>query len=114
MKLPNSQLIDTQQVAQKLESYSLNEAHEGGGRAKATYFRTKLGITNENKQILIDALMNAAKQDAEKIGETEFGTKYRIDFELKTPIGTSIVRSGWIVRREENFPRLVTCYIPKS
>jgi uncharacterized protein (UPF0332 family) len=34
-----------------------------------------------------------------------------IDFEISHSGKTARVRSAWIVRNDENFPRLVTCYV---
>ena len=40
-----------------------------------------------------------------------YGEKYVIDFEMNHSGQMAIVRSAWIVRDNENFPRLVTCYV---
>jgi hypothetical protein len=34
-----------------------------------------------------------------------------IDFQFAGPGGAATIRTAWIVRHGENFPRLVTCYI---
>jgi hypothetical protein len=34
-----------------------------------------------------------------------------LDFEMRTAVGTATVRSGWIVRHGEDFPRLTSCYV---
>ncbi|WP_369800422.1 DUF6883 domain-containing protein [Microcystis panniformis] len=36
--------------------------------------------------------------------------KYVIDFPLTHQNKTAIIHSVWIIRNDENFPRLVTCY----
>jgi len=46
-----------------------------------------------------------------EIAESRFGTLYMIDCWLTTPAGSAIVRSGWIVRFSEDFPRLTTCHV---
>lgn len=74
----------------------------------------RLGIRKENASLLVEALRQAAKSDARLVKETEYGTLYAIDFELTTGYRNAWVRSGWIVRLEENFPRLTTCYIPRK
>jgi hypothetical protein len=48
MKLPNG---ENAQLGDKLERYSLNLEHSAGG-GKAILFRSRLGITLENKEIL--------------------------------------------------------------
>ncbi len=35
----------------------------------------------------------------------------QLDFVLKTPSGSAVIRSGWIVRYGEDYPRLTTCYV---
>ncbi len=37
-----------------------------------------------------------------------------IDFQLETMHGAAVVRSGWIVRTGEDFPRLTTCFVLKE
>ena len=34
-----------------------------------------------------------------------------LDFDMTGPAGKRTVRSVWMVRRNENFPRFVTCYV---
>jgi hypothetical protein len=41
----------------------------------------------------------------------EFGDRYRIDFELATSIGQATIRSAWIIRVGEDFPRRTTCFV---
>ncbi|GCA85569.1 hypothetical protein MiHa_03553 [Microcystis aeruginosa NIES-2522] len=40
-----------------------------------------------------------------------YGQKYVIDFPLTHQNKTAIIHSVWIIRNDENFPRLVTCYV---
>ena len=40
-----------------------------------------------------------------------YGQKYVIDFEMSHSGRVAEVRTVWIVRDDENFPRFVTCYI---
>ncbi|MEH2309004.1 DUF6883 domain-containing protein [Nostoc sp.] len=39
------------------------------------------------------------------------GQKYIIDFLLNRSDKQAIIQSVWIVRNNEGFPRLVTCYV---
>ncbi|WP_353737636.1 MULTISPECIES: DUF6883 domain-containing protein [Microcystis] len=43
--------------------------------------------------------------------EWEYRQKYIIDFPLNHQKKTAIIPSVWIMRNDENFPRLVTCYV---
>jgi hypothetical protein len=45
------------------------------------------------------------------MGDQGFGEIYEIRFPVTTDKGTAIVLSAWIIRRGEDFPRLVTCFI---
>jgi hypothetical protein len=44
-------------------------------------------------------------------GENAYGQKYIIDFPMTRLNKEAIIHSVWIVRNNEDFPRLVTCYI---
>ncbi len=43
--------------------------------------------------------------------EDAFGKRYVLDFEVRGPKGPARVRSAWIIRDHEDFPRLATCYV---
>jgi hypothetical protein len=109
MKLPNPEmtLIDDG----KLSSYSLNPHHEEG-KHKARVFKSALGITLENIEELKTALLEAVKTyEAVPTKANAYGQKYIIDFAMTRDDKTTILHSVWIVRHDEDFPRLVTCYI---
>ena len=109
MKLPNGERAD---IGTKLEDYVLNPLHPLG-KHKAALFETALGITLSNAHVLREALMEAAaKSDAaESRGDNGFGQVFVLRFPVTTTSGNATVLSAWIVRREEDFPRLITCYI---
>ncbi len=90
----------------------LNSEHRRG-RHKARVFESSLGITRENKQLLADALRKAAADsaDALSLGDQGFGETFEIRFSLATDKGQATVLSRWIVRRDEDFPRLVARFI---
>jgi hypothetical protein len=44
-------------------------------------------------------------------GENAYGQKYIIDFPMTRLNKEAIIHSVWIVWNNEDFPRLVTCYI---
>jgi hypothetical protein len=109
MKLPNPE----QAVIpfDKLEGYSLNPNHSEG-QHKAIVFQSALGIGLVEAGILRSALQQAAiNQEATLTTQTLYGQKYRIDFEMTYNDRQAMIRSVWIVRQNEDFPRLVTCYI---
>jgi len=109
MKLPSGDqaLVDLR----KLTEYSLNIDHEDG-KHKAALFRDVLGLTVEDADKIMQALRLAAVTGDAIVGKLDrYGQRYVLDFELAGPKGKSIVRSAWIVRTGETFPRLVTCYL---
>lgn len=110
MKLPNPD--QTLILFEKLEGYSLNPNH-AEGRHKAIVFQSALGIGLENAEELRVALHQALKsEDALPTQKNAYGQKYQIDFELTREGKSAMIRSIWIVRQNEDFPRLITCYIP--
>jgi len=75
---------------------------------------SKLGETMTTQDLRIQhALRKAAADSADVIsmGDQGFGKTFEIRFSLATDKGQATVLSGWIVRRDEDFPRLVTCFI---
>jgi hypothetical protein len=109
MFLPNGEqaIIDEQ----KLVDYCLNVEHDEGAH-KAWLFRRLLGLGQEDVELLIAALRDAAATGNAVQGATDrYGRRYVIDFPMTGPAGRPVVRSAWIVRTGESLPRLVTCYI---
>ena len=95
----------------KLVEYSLSPDHPVGGH-KAILFQSIFGITGEDALVLRDTLLHVATRAAAAIGRLdEFGQRYTIDFTLSTATATASIRSGWIVRSTEDFPRLTTCFV---
>jgi len=109
MKLQNPEktIIDEH----KLTGYSLNYDHSDG-QHKARVFKSALNLDINDVQFLKNALLEAVKiYDAIFDKSNQFGHKYVIDFPLNHQNKTAIIHSVWIIRNDENFPRLVTCYI---
>ena len=109
MKLPFGDRAD---LGTKIEDYTLNPFHRDG-RHKARVFEAALGITQDNLEVLRTALYDAATESEHAIakGDNGFGEVYVFDFPLATTAGSAIVRSVWIARHGEDFPRLTTCYV---
>jgi hypothetical protein len=98
----------------KLRDYCLNPDHEEG-KHKARVFASALGLRAADAEWLREQLLKAAVcEDAILISHTRFGSLYVLDFELKTDAGAATVRSGWIIRYQEDFPRLTTCYVKQK
>jgi hypothetical protein len=109
MKLPNAEhaFVD---IA-KLRDYSLNPEHKEG-KHKARVFAAALALAVDDAEWLREQLLNVAKREDCRLGRrTDLGQRYLIDFELSRDMKNARIRSVWIVRKGENFPRLVTCYV---
>jgi hypothetical protein len=109
MELPNPDrtIIDEQ----KLTRYCLNPNH-ADGQHKAYVFQSALGIGLDEVEVLKAALQGAVRMyDATPGKSNRYGQNYVIDFLMTRLEKQAMVRSVWIVRYDENFPRLVTCYV---
>ncbi|MFN6483384.1 MULTISPECIES: DUF6883 domain-containing protein [unclassified Nostoc] len=109
MKLPNFELafIDRN----KLQNYSLNAQHNRG-KHKARLFAAILDLGSNDAEIL-QMLIEDAIQNYEAIPSLldEYGQRYIVDFPITRNQNTANIRTTWIVRPTEDFPRLVSCYI---
>jgi hypothetical protein len=109
MKLPNA--ASALAPIGKLRDYCLNPNHPRG-RHKARVFAGALGISAKNADRLRDAILDAVQtRDATPSGRDQFGNRYILDFEMAGLSGNVPIRSHWIVRRDEDFPRLTSCHV---
>jgi hypothetical protein len=109
VKLPNGERAVIDPL--KLTNYSLDSEHDEG-QHKAHLFESLLGINRENSELLLAALEQVAQTGEAISGKLDkYGQRYLIDFSFAGPGGTATLRSAWIVRDSEDFPRLITCYI---
>ncbi len=109
VKLPNpwEAVVDVR----KLRGYCLS-AHHPRGRHKARVFVSALGLTANDAEELRAALLSAAlSEEAVPAENDEYGERYMLDFKMGTEAGTATIRSGWIVRHDEEFPRLTSCWV---
>ena len=95
----------------KLSDYVLNQNHIRG-RHKAYVFESVLGFTAEDSEKLRTLLLRAiVSSEAKLMGEDNYGQRYQVDFAIVTEKAEANVRSAWIIRNDEDFPRFVSCYI---
>jgi hypothetical protein len=68
---------------------------------------------NENDVEILQTLIIEAIQNYEAIPSQsdQYGQRYIVDFPITRNQNTANVRTTWIVRPDEDFPRLVSCYI---
>jgi hypothetical protein len=75
-------------------------------------FRAALGIGIAEADELRAALQMAlCNQEALATNRNVHGQKYQIDFKMTRTDKFAIIRSVWIIRNDETFSRLVTCYV---
>lgn len=109
MKLPHGEqaFIDLA----KLRDYSLSGSHPEG-KHKARVFAATLGLDHRDADWLRDALLSAAITQECRMGiQTDFGQRFVVDFQVQRGVLEARIRSAWIIRTNENFPRLTTCYV---
>lgn len=110
MKLPNADRAVVE--IEKLRDYCLNFDHPRG-RHKARVFAASLGLTADHADELREHLLQVVlTADATTTEHDDYGQRFVVDFDLAGPRGSARVRSSWIVREQEDFPRLTSCYVP--
>lgn len=109
MKLPNAEsaLIDLD----KLRNYSLNLQHDRG-KHKARLFAAILGLSANDAEMLQSLILEAIQiYDATPTDQDEYGQRYLVDFPVTRNQQIATVRTTWIIRPTETFPRLTSCYV---
>jgi hypothetical protein len=95
----------------KLIGYCLDADHPRG-RHKARVFASALGITHAEASFLRETLLIVAlEHEVTPALADQYGQRYVLDFMMDGPKGEVAVRSSWIVRTDEDFPRLTSCYV---
>lgn len=109
MRLPNAEaaFIDLQ----KLTDYVLSSTHPRGGY-KAEGFRRALHMHDTDAVTLRQLLKDGVREaDATLMRTTDWGTLYSADVRIEWRGRRAMVRTAWIIRNDEYFPRLTTAYI---
>ena len=109
MKLPNADRAVVE--IEKLRDYCLSASHPRG-RHKARVFATALGISAEDAEELRKAiLLEITSEEATPAEHDEYGQRYMVDFLMRREGKEAVIRSSWIVRSGEDYPRLTSCYV---
>lgn len=109
MKLPNGNRAVVEM--RKLRSYCLSQ-HHARGKHKARIFEAVLGLSAKNAEELRENLLEVIQtEEATETHRDGYGIRYSIDFVVARENKKAEVRSVWIVRTGEDFPRFVTCYV---
>lgn len=95
---------------QKLRCYCLNAEHPRGHH-KARVFQSALGWTAGCADYVRSKLLEVVQRVEPKyLGSDDWGDQYTVDFIETGPSGQVPIRSFWMVRHSECFPRLTTLY----
>lgn len=109
MRLPNGDRAVVS-LEKRLE-YCLNP-HHPRGQHKARVFQSALGITAaEAERLQAELLFAAATNEAVEADTDDYGHRFMLDLEMDGPEEKVVVRSLWIVRTGEDFPRLTSCFV---
>ena len=95
----------------KLVDYCLNPTHTRG-RHKARVFHKSLGIGQGDATDLRALLLHgAAREAATQLSSDAWGDRWQIDVAVSQQGRRAMVRTIWIIRRGEQIPRFVTCWV---
>ncbi|MFZ5905759.1 MAG: DUF6883 domain-containing protein [Chloroflexota bacterium] len=109
MKLPNAERAVVE--IEKLRDYCLSSSHPRG-RHKARVFVTALGITADDVEELRQAILSAVlTEEAAPTERDEYGQRFVVDFSMRRQGKAAVIRTSWIVRSGEDYPRLTSCYV---
>jgi hypothetical protein len=97
----------------KLLDYCLNPLHPDG-KHKARVFKAALEIDQSNFDILKNEIIRKiANVDVNLLDQNEFGSLYFADIKIVNGKWSAVVRTCWIIKIEEDFPRLTSCFVIK-
>ncbi|MBE7502463.1 MAG: hypothetical protein HS113_19695 [Verrucomicrobiales bacterium] len=109
MKLPGAARAEID--PRKLEEYCLSFDHPRG-KHKARVFRSALGLTTENAAEVEVRIREALETEPCTAGaQDKFGRRYAVDFRWEREGKTAAIRTTWIIRADEDCPRLTSCYV---
>lgn len=96
----------------KLEGYALNPNHDPGMH-KARVFKSALGFEQSDWELLRQRILDELPYNAAELkAEGQFGKRYDVTVSI-TGLNqqTADVVTGWIIRRDTDFPSLVTARV---
>jgi hypothetical protein len=112
MIIPNAE--NTVVDLRKLLDYVLNPRHERG-KHKARVFASVFGLTTNDATAFQEHLLQIVKTEHAQLAmRSDYGQIYWIDLPLTWNNVTENIRTTWIVRRDEDFPRFVSCFVKRK
>jgi hypothetical protein len=74
-----------------------------------------LNITEQDADLLKSAILKGLEENQVVPGiKDKYGKRYSVDIKIRNLDKEAIVRTGWIIKKDENFPRFTTCYINRK
>jgi hypothetical protein len=106
--MPNNEKAKV--LDKKITDYLLNDSHEIG-KHKANFFK-RFGFDISNLGIFKNSLLqHSIEREIEKINNSEFGNKYELKCEMKTPDERNpCIVTVWIIENGKERPTLITAY----
>jgi hypothetical protein len=80
-------------------------------------FLEKLGLKTDDAEHLRKLILEAILTTEAKAQQpTAYGERFVVDFQIRqeerSVVTQVTIRSAWIIRNDEDFPRLTNCFIP--
>ncbi len=108
MKLPNGEKAEI--AIEKLINYCLNPEHSSG-KHKARVFKSRLGITKNNVELLLQMIKIAAVEgEVVQQATTKFGEQFKVDWKIPNQ-EDMILRTIWEIGYNKSNPRLISAFI---
>lgn len=96
---------------EKLEEYCLNPNHPTG-KNKALVFKSVYGIRQSDAYFLKQCILEEIYNYRAVLNRTDiFGKRYFVDIKIRNLNDSNYIRTCWIIKSNENFPQLTTCYV---
>ena len=96
---------------EKLRDYCLNPDHPRG-KHKARVFRETLGYCQEDAEELRGKIKELLSFSSFELGRVDqYGQRYRVEMEFEREGKEAVVLTAWILKKEDEAPRLTTCYV---
>jgi len=111
MKIPNNNLSFV--ADNKIRNYLLSDIHEIG-KHKADFFKRFGFDLSDVETFKVSLIQHSIDRDIEKTKDLDFGIKYELKCEIKTPDERNpCIVTVWIVENGQEEPKLVTAYPAK-
>jgi hypothetical protein len=96
---------------EKLRGYCLSPRHPTG-KNKARVFQRALGVNSGDAEALKRQILIQIGKKQVIDGKTDkYGKRFMVPIRIRNLDREAEVVTVWIIKKEENCPRLITCYV---